>query len=66
MTGPYQPLRTLFADAGYAFVEPPIVYDAGVFVELLGESVNRPLADGVMDSIDRFRTLLARGLVGPP
>ena len=40
--------------------------DGTSFVELLGGSVNRPLADGVTDSVDRFRTLLTRGLVGPP
>jgi ATP phosphoribosyltransferase regulatory subunit len=43
MTAPYAPLRALFTDAGYAFVEPPIVYDASVFVELLGEDLRRRL-----------------------
>lgn len=40
--------------------------DGSSFVELLGGSVNRPLADGVADAVERFRALLARGLVTPP
>jgi len=40
--------------------------DGGSFVELLGGSVNRPLADGVADTIERFRDLVARGLVASP
>jgi nucleoside-diphosphate-sugar epimerase len=40
--------------------------DGGSFVELLGGSVNRPLADGVADAVERFRDLLQRGLVAPP
>jgi UDP-glucuronate 4-epimerase len=40
--------------------------DGSSFVELLGGSVNRPLAEGVADTIARFRDLLARGLVAPP
>jgi len=40
--------------------------DGRSFVELLGGSVNRPLADGVADAIERFRRLLASGLVSPP
>ena len=40
--------------------------DGSSFVELLGGSVNRPLADGVADAIDRFRRLLRTGLVAPP
>jgi UDP-glucuronate 4-epimerase len=40
--------------------------DGTSFVELLGGSVNRPLADGVADAIARFRRLLGRGLVAPP
>ena len=39
--------------------------DGSSFVELLGGSVNRSLADGVADSIERFRRLLASGLVSP-
>lgn len=39
--------------------------DGSSFVELIGGSVNRPLADGVADSIERFRRLLAQGLVTP-
>src|ERR1051325_7413134 len=38
---PYAPLRALFSDAGYAFVEPPIVHDAAVFVEVAGEDLRR-------------------------
>ena len=40
--------------------------DGASFVELLRGSVNRPFADGVADSIERFRRLLERGLVAPP
>lgn len=43
MTDAYAPLRALFAGAGYAFVEPAIVHDAGVFVELAGEDLRRRL-----------------------
>jgi ATP phosphoribosyltransferase regulatory subunit len=39
----YAPLRTLFSEAGYRFVEPPILYDARVFVELAGEDLRRRL-----------------------
>jgi ATP phosphoribosyltransferase regulatory subunit len=40
---PFKTLRALFSDAGYIFVEPPIVHDAGVFVELAGEDLRRRL-----------------------
>lgn len=43
MSAPYESLRRLLADAGYAFVEPPIVHDAGIFVELAGEDLRRRL-----------------------
>lgn len=43
MTPDYAPLRALFADAGYAFVEPPVVHPASVFVDLLGEDLRRRL-----------------------
>ena len=43
MTESYQSLRALISDAGYAFVEPPIVYEAAVFVDLLGEDLRRRL-----------------------
>jgi ATP phosphoribosyltransferase regulatory subunit len=43
MTDRFAPLRALFTDAGYRFVEPPILYDAGVFVELAGEDLRRRL-----------------------
>ena len=43
MTARYAPLRALLADAGYGFVEPPILYDASVFVEPLGEDLRRRL-----------------------
>ncbi|HVY19372.1 MAG TPA: ATP phosphoribosyltransferase regulatory subunit [Bauldia sp.] len=36
-------LRSLLADAGYRFVELPIVYPARVFVELAGEELRRQL-----------------------
>jgi nucleoside-diphosphate-sugar epimerase len=44
----------------------PGAADGASFVELLGGSVNRPLAEGVADTVERFRVLLARGLVAPP
>jgi nucleoside-diphosphate-sugar epimerase len=40
--------------------------DGHGFVDLLGGSVNRPLEDGVADTVARFRRLLAHGLVAPP
>jgi nucleoside-diphosphate-sugar epimerase len=40
--------------------------DGSSFVRLVGGSVNRPLAEGVADSIERFRRLLTQGLVAPP
>jgi ATP phosphoribosyltransferase regulatory subunit len=43
MTESYQSLRALFSDRGYAFVDPPIVYEASVFVEPLGEDLRRRL-----------------------
>lgn len=36
-------LRDLFIEANYVFVDPPIVYPAGVFVELAGEDLRRRL-----------------------
>jgi len=39
----YQALRGLFSRAGYAFVEPPILHDARIFVELAGEDLRRRL-----------------------
>ena len=39
----YPKLRSLFLEAGYAFVEPPIVHPASVFVELAGEDLRRRL-----------------------
>jgi ATP phosphoribosyltransferase regulatory subunit len=41
ITDPYARLRGLFSEAGYAFVEPPIVHDAAVFVEVAGEDLRR-------------------------
>ena len=43
MTESFQPLRALLSEAGYAFIEPPIVFDANVFVELAGEDLRRRL-----------------------
>jgi ATP phosphoribosyltransferase regulatory subunit len=43
MTESFQSLRALFSEAGYAFVEPAIVHDARVFVELAGEDLRRRL-----------------------
>lgn len=40
--------------------------DGSSFVELLGGSVMRPIADGVQDAVRRFEQLLAEGLVAPP
>lgn len=40
---PYASLRRLLTEAGYAFVEPPIVHEASVFVELAGEDLRRRL-----------------------
>ncbi|MCB1489264.1 MAG: ATP phosphoribosyltransferase regulatory subunit [Bauldia sp.] len=43
MAATYAPLRALFTDAGYGFVEPPILHAADVFVELAGEDLRRRL-----------------------
>jgi ATP phosphoribosyltransferase regulatory subunit len=43
MTPGYASLRALLAEAGYVFVEPPIVHPASVFVELAGEDLRRRL-----------------------
>ena len=43
MTQSHESLRRLFSQAGYAFVEPPIVHPASVFVELAGEDLRRRL-----------------------
>jgi ATP phosphoribosyltransferase regulatory subunit len=43
MSESFESLRRLFSDAGYAFVEPPIVHKASVFVELAGEDLRRRL-----------------------
>jgi ATP phosphoribosyltransferase regulatory subunit len=43
MSESFESLRRLFSDAGYGFVEPPVVHDAGVFVELAGEELRRRL-----------------------
>jgi UDP-glucuronate 4-epimerase len=44
----------------------PAEVDARSFVDLLGGSTMRPLADGVADAVQRFERLLADGLVTPP
>ena len=44
---------------------PPGV-DGSSFVELIGGSVMRPIEDGVRDSLERFRELLADGRVKAP
>jgi ATP phosphoribosyltransferase regulatory subunit len=43
MSESFESLRALLSDAGYTFVEPPIVHDARVFVELAGEDLRRRL-----------------------
>lgn len=43
MSESFESLRRLLSDAGYAFVEPPIIHDAGIFVELAGEDLRRRL-----------------------
>lgn len=48
----------------------PLPFPAGVdgssFTELIGGSVMRPIADGVTESLERFRELLADGRVKAP
>lgn len=39
----YAPLRNLLTEAGYTFVDPPIIHDASVFVDLAGEDLRRRL-----------------------
>lgn len=43
MTQSFESLRDLLSRSGYEFVEPPIIYDADVFVELAGEDLRRRL-----------------------
>ncbi|MHA1157695.1 MAG: ATP phosphoribosyltransferase regulatory subunit [Alphaproteobacteria bacterium] len=43
MTPDYEPLRALFRDAGFTFVEPGIIHDSSVFVDLAGEDLRRRL-----------------------
>ena len=43
MTESFESLRRLLSDAGYTFVEPSIIHDARVFVELAGEDLRRRL-----------------------
>ncbi len=43
MTGTYPKLRALLSEAGYEFVEPPIVHEASAFVDLAGEDLRRRL-----------------------
>ncbi|MFO1184366.1 MAG: ATP phosphoribosyltransferase regulatory subunit [Bauldia sp.] len=52
MTAAYDAIRAVLAGAGYAFVEPPILQDADIFLDLAGEDLRRrlfltPSADGV-------------------
>jgi UDP-glucuronate 4-epimerase len=44
----------------------PASVDGSSFVELIGGSVIRPIEEGVRESIQRFRELLADGRVRPP
>jgi ATP phosphoribosyltransferase regulatory subunit len=43
VTQTYPELRALLGEAGYTFVEPPVVHPASVFVELAGEDLRRQL-----------------------
>jgi ATP phosphoribosyltransferase regulatory subunit len=43
MSESFESLRRLFSDAGYGFIEPPILHPASVFVELAGEDLRRRL-----------------------
>ena len=43
MTESYESLRRLFSSAGYGFVEPGLLFDASVFVDLAGEDLRRRL-----------------------
>lgn len=43
MTVDSGPLRILLSEAGYRFVEPPILSDAAVFLEVAGEDLRRRL-----------------------
>jgi UDP-glucuronate 4-epimerase len=50
--------------------EDPLPFPSGVdgssFATLVGGDVFRPIADGVADAVERFRALLAEGLVDAP
>jgi UDP-glucuronate 4-epimerase len=44
----------------------PSEVDDATFTELVGGAISRPLAEGVAEAVERFRALLAAGLVQPP
>jgi UDP-glucuronate 4-epimerase len=50
--------------------EDPLPFPSGVdgssFAALFGDDVFRPVADGIADGVERFRVLLAEGLVDAP
>ena len=73
LDGPVVSMAELVAMLGSDLItcgDEPLPFPAGVdgssFVELLGGSVMRPIDDGVGESIERFRELLADGRVKPP
>jgi hypothetical protein len=60
----------MLGDASITCGEDPLPFPSGVdgssFVELIGGSVMRSIDDGVADSLERFRELLAEGRVKAP
>ena len=63
-------VRELVPDADISATGDPLPFppsvDGSSFVELIGGSVVRPIEDGVKESIERFREMLADGRVKPP
>ena len=73
LDGPVVAMRDLvgmLGDASITCGEDPLPFPSGVdgssFSELIGGSVMRPIEDGVRESLERFRELLADGRVKAP
>jgi hypothetical protein len=70
MTELVELIRGLVPDADLSAAGDPLPFPSSVdgssFVELTGGSVMRPIGDGVRESVERFREMLADGRVKPP
>jgi len=71
--GPVVAMADLAAMIGGGLIsaaDDPLPFPSGVdgssFAALVGDDAFRPVADGVADALERFRSLLAQGLVRAP